>query len=785
MAIENSVLKTLEYPKVLALLSECSATALGRQEILELLPKTEFTLVERMLRQTDEAFKVLNSASMPPFGGVSDVGGFVQKAALGSVLEPGDIGLVGQFLYAVRRMKEFFAPLAEEKPLLAEIASDLTVIRKLEESIELAISASQTVKDDATPELFRIRREIRNNQNKVKEKLENILRSSQYQKYFQDQLVTMRGDRYVIPVKQEYRQFFPGIVHDQSGSGATLFIEPLAVVELNNDVKKLLADEKEEVERILRLLSGQIAKNSKEILLDLQIITQLDVIFAKAKFAHQFKAYPPLLDKGSSLVIKKGRHPLIDQNIVVPVDVQVGDAVKTLIITGSNAGGKTVTLKIIGLFALMTQSGLFLPAAADTQMPVFEQFFADIGDEQSIEQSLSTFSGQIKNVSAIVEKAGNRSLVLLDEICAGTDPKEGAALAMAILDRLYAKGAITVLTTHYSELKTFAFQTTGMENASVEFDNVSLEPTYRILMGLPGSSNAFHIAARLGLDVNIVNNARGYLDSEHQKMEDVLRTLEEERKEYAQKNAELEDMRQQTKLLKERIAKQESEIASKKREIIDKYRNEAAETVRQARVEAESAIKEIKALYQETDGKTRQKVIENARKKLVAPEIEEEGIPAGKALTPQTALPGKWVYIPSLRQKGSIISVSGNDVTLQVGLLKTNLPMDKVILTDERPADNTPKTGRRRAARELAKMADFKSEIDVRGKTIEEAILDLDKYIDDAVIANMRQVRIIHGKGTGALRKGLLEYFDRHPSVRAHEMAALSDGGSGATVLFL
>lgn len=785
MERNDSVLKTLEYPKVLSLLAECTATSLGKEQALALLPQTDFNKVQHALDETDEAFKILNAATAPPFGGMSDVSAYVRKAALGSILEPGDISLVGQMLFAVRRMKEFFAPLAQEKPLLADIAAGLTPARRLEDEIEMAISSSQTVKDDASPELARIRREIRNNQNRVKEKLESILRSSEYQKYFQDQLVTMRGDRYVIPVKQEYRQFFPGIVHDQSGSGATVFIEPLSVVEMNNDVKKMLADEKEEVERILRMLSGHIAKNSKELLDNIKVMTTLDLIFAKARLAQKQKAFPPLLDSGSNIVIKKGRHPLIDANVVVPIDVCLGGNIKTLVITGSNAGGKTVTLKIIGLFALMTQSGLFLPAGSETTMPVFEQFFADIGDEQSIEQSLSTFSGQMRNISQIVNKAKLNALILFDEICAGTDPKEGAALAMAILDTLYAKGAITVLTTHYSELKTFAFQKDGMENASVEFDNVSLEPTYRILMGLPGSSNAFHIAARLGLDSTIVGKARNYLDDEHQKMEDVLRTLELERKEYAEKNSELEKIRLEAKQLKERIAKQEQDISSKKREIIDKYRSEAAETVRQARLEAENAIKEIKALHQQSDSKTRQRVIDGVRKKLVAPELLDEQINEGQQLTQQTAALGKLVYIPSLRQKGTIVGISNNDVTVQMGLLKSTLPMDKVVLTNERSVQDVPKTGRKRATRELAKMTDFRSEIDVRGKTIEEAILDLDKYIDDAVIANVRQVRIIHGKGTGALRKGLTEYFDKHPSVRAHDLAALNEGGSGATVLFL
>ena len=780
-----ALLKTLEYPKILNILSENAATALGKDAVLSLVPQDDFDIVKQMLEETDEAFKILNNAASPPFGGMSNVAPQVKKAQLGGLLEPEDMSPIGRMLYSVRRMHDFFALLKESSPLLSAIASNLVPLTRLENEIENTISPNQTVRDEASAELTKIRREIKTNQARVKEKLENILNNSQYKKYFQDQLVTMRGDRYVIPVKVEYRQHFPGIVHDQSGSGATLFIEPLSVVEVNNDVKRLLSEEKEEVLRILKILSKNIAQNAVAILENIEVMTHLDVIFAKGKYAHTAKAYPPSINKEGLVNIEKGRHPLISADAVVPVDIKIGGDINTLIITGSNAGGKTVSLKIIGLFALMTQSGIFLPAGYGTTMPVFKDIYADIGDEQSIEQSLSTFSGQIKKLSEIVKKASKDSLVLLDEICAGTDPQEGAALAMAIIKTLSDNGAVTVLTTHYSQLKTFAFDTAGMQNASVEFDQVSLEPTYRLIMGLPGSSNAFHVAANLGLPKDIIKNAESFLDEEHLKMQNVLENLEAERKRYTEESSVLENLRKEAQILKDCIASQEKEISGKKREIIDKYRNEAAEAVRKARVDAEEAIKEIKALYNETSSKERQKAIENVRKKLVAPDFAEETVPEGQELTAQTAAIGKIVYIPSLRQKGTITDILGKEITVQIGSLKTNLPLAKCILTNEKPAPEVPKTGRRRAARELSKMTDFKSEIDVRGKTVEEAILDLDKYIDDAVLANAKQIRIIHGKGTGALRKGLMEYFNSHPSIRSHTMAAFNEGGSGATVLFL
>ena len=780
---DQTVLKALEYHKVLDLLATKTATSLGKEAVLALLPEIRCSEVVSMLLETDEAFKIINTGASAPFGGISNVIAELNRAKFGAVLDYHEIMAIGRVLYASRSMKEYFSHIRESSPLLSEHTLLLTVLRPLEDYIENTISADGVV-DSASPELMKIRKDIRTYQNKVKSKLEEILRSSQYQKYFQEQLVTIRNNRYVIPVKKEYEQFFPGIVHDESGSGATVFIEPLSVVELNNNVKKFMTAEKEEIERILRKLSKDIAKSADDILANLDVLTKIDVIFAKARLAQSQNATKPFLNENGYINIIKGRHPLIAADEVRPIDVNVGGDIKTLIITGSNAGGKTVTLKIIGLFAMMTQTGLFLPAQIDSQMCVFKAIYADIGDEQSIEQSLSTFSGQIKNMVKIIAGAKKDSLVLLDEICAGTDPKEGSSLAMSILETLQQNGATTVLTTHYSELKVFAFNTKGMENASVEFDNVSLEPTYRLIMGLPGSSNAFHIAERLGLNKAVVQRANDFLDIEHKKLEEVLQNLEIERKEFAKKNRDLENMRQEVAILKTQIAKTEAEIKDKKQEIIEKSRAEASEIVRSARVQAEEAIKEIKNLHNETDSKARQQNIDKARKKLVMPDMPE-GDYEGDVLSPQNVQLGKIVFVSTFNQKGTIIAISGDEVTLQIGILKMNVAMEKCFLTSDRKKEEVPKTGRKRAKRELAKITDFKSEIDVRGQNVEEAIMEIDKFIDDALMANAPQVRIIHGKGTGALRKGLEKYFATHKSVRSFTLASLSEGGSGATVLFL
>ena len=786
MPIGEAVLKTLEFHKILAQLADCAATSKGRAAALALLPATDFERARLRLTQTSEALAILDRALAPPFGGLNDIEETVKRAVLEAVMDVNELVRVGSSLYAMRRMKEFFAPLGEFAPLLSGKASGLVVLRQLEQELENAVTADGKLSDQASPELFRLRRQIRATQNHVREKLESLLRSGQ-SRYFQDQLVTLRAGRYVIPVKQEYRRFVPGIVHDQSDSGATVFIEPLAVVDLNNEVKKLLSDEQEEEERILRLLSQRIGGAGCPILGNLSIMEKLDLIFAKARLARRLNANQPILGQDGRVAIVKGRHPLIRPELAVPVDIQAGGEVKTLVITGSNAGGKTVALKIAGLFALMTQSGLFPPAAAGTQMPVFKVICADIGDEQSIEQNLSTFSGQIKNIADILAQADDCSLVLIDEICAGTDPKEGAALAMAILESLQGKGATTVLTTHYSELKMFAYSNEGMENASVEFDQVSLKPSYRLLMGSPGSSNAFHIAGRLGLLPEIIEKAKTFVDNAYKQLEHLLSDLENQRKEYERRNMELEGLRRDAASLRERIARQESDIAAKKREIIDKCRERMAETAREARLQAEEAIKAIKALHQETDDKIRQAAIDMARRRLcdIAPPEDEEQ-PAGQPLTAKEARPGQWVYVPSLRQKGVILSIAGEEAILRIGIMKTNIAISKCMPAEQGEGEALP-SGRRRQSAEgnLAKAAAFKSEIDVRGKTVEEAIIEIDKYLDDAALSNIPQVLVIHGKGSGALRRGLSGYFDRHSLVRAHELAALNQGGSGATVLFL
>ena len=492
--MELSVLNTLEFDKIRTRLADNTGSVIGREFAEALEPVSDYSEVERRLKETKEALDILGAVVSVPLGGIRDIRAMVKRAELGASLEPYEFVAVGSTLYAARRLKQFFGELNQDVPRLSEIAESITLYRNLENNIEITVSDQGAVRDTASAELARLRRDIRTAQHRVKEKLESILHSTEYQKFFQDALVTIRGDRYVIPVKQEYRHSFPGIVHDQSASGATVFIEPMAVVNLNNDLKQMMSAEQTEIERILHQLSAQVAAVAAGLLITCQALGEMDFVFAKARLAIAHKAVMPLLNNSGMVDLRQARHPLINAENVMPIDVRLGKEFTVLVITGPNTGGKTVSLKTVGLFALMVQAGLFIPAAVDSVMPVFENVFADIGDEQSIEQSLSTFSAHMTNLVRILRQVKPADLVLIDEIGAGTDPDEGAALAMAILEYLHGNGVRTIATTHYSELKTFAYSRHGIENASVEFDIHTLRPTYRLLIGMPGSSKAFLIS---------------------------------------------------------------------------------------------------------------------------------------------------------------------------------------------------------------------------------------------------------------------------------------------------
>ena len=780
--------KTLEFDKIKERLARKAATSLGKQKALAVHSESEFGLVQRLLTETDEALRLFDMGKRFPFGGAGDITDSIKRAQLGSVLDAEALMLVGSTAAAMRQMKSFLQGEAEMAPTLAGYASGMQVFTRLEKQLENAISEKGELKDSASTKLGGLRNGIAIAKSRVKEKLDSILHSAEYQKYFQEQLVTMRGDRYVIPIKQEYKFNFPGVVHDQSGSGATLFIEPMAVVNLNNDIKKYLAQEKEEIERILRQLSGAVGAEANELAASLGIFTDLDVICAKAYLAQEQKAVRPMMLVNGYIDIHQGRHPLLKQEEVVPLDIKLGEKFNTLLITGPNTGGKTVALKTVGLFALMSQAGLFVPAKL-TKLPVFRAIFADIGDEQSIEQSLSTFSGHLRNIVEILNEVREKDLVLIDEICAGTDPNEGAALAMSILDHLHKKDVFTIITTHYSELKTFAYEHVGMENASVEFDPVSLRPTYRLLMGVPGSSNAFYISKRLGLSQEILDKAGQMLTQEHLHMEDVLQNLEGERRQYEQQNKEIEAIRIESEKIKQELLRKKTDLDKRRNEMLRKAREEADEVYRKSRREAEEIMKELRAMKKEFDVEKMNNLADEARKKLASTfDFSKAPAPEGKQLSRENARSGQVVYLSSLAQNGTIVEVSGNNVLVQIGSMKTTVPIKKCLLLSEPKKEapsEVPKT-RKGYAHDLfvSKNETVPAEIDVRGMTVEEAIPIIDKVIDDSILAGAERVRIIHGKGTGMLRIGLTGYLSGHRSVKRIEAAALNEGGSGATIVF-
>ncbi|MEN6567764.1 MAG: endonuclease MutS2 [Veillonellales bacterium] len=783
--MEQAVFHILEYPKIVAMLAERAGSVMGRELAEELQPVSEIEIVEERLGETAEARTILGGIAAVPLGGIRDVRTSLKRAELGASLEPEELLAIGSTLYAARRIWHFFAELAEPAPRLARIAATITVLRNIENAIDSTISEQGTLRDDASVELLRLRREIRLAQHRVKEKLDSILRSTEYQKYFQEALVTVRGDRYAIPVKQEYRHSFPGIVHDQSASGATVFIEPMAVVNLNNEIKQLMSAEKNEIERILRVISDKIRQVVIPLRENGQAMAQIDFAFAKAKLSFDMNASIPIINREGYVKLIKARHPLISQDKVVPVDIYIGKKFNTLLITGPNTGGKTVTLKTLGLLTLMTQAGLFIPAAAGSEMTVFKEVFADIGDEQSIEQSLSTFSAHMTNLVKILKHVSVHDLVLIDEIGAGTDPDEGAALAMAILEYLLSIEVKTIATTHYSELKTFAYSRPGIENASVEFDIQTLKPTYRLLIGIPGSSNAFAISRRLGLEDSIVQRAKQMISTEHAELETVITNLEIQKKSYLQQQEEVARQQQELKALQEKLTNEQEYLLRNKTEVLAKARREASLLLRQTRRTAEEMIAELKAQSFTQNAQARQRVIQNTRTKLreglenLTSDDEED---TSQPVALEQAQPGMSVFVTTLQQKGTVLSVGNSDLLVQLGAMKVTVPLTACRLTS-RPEQT--KAAVKRTEIQFTKINEVNRQIDVRGMTVEEAEEVLGKYLDDVLLAGLHQVLVIHGKGTGALRKGVRSYLKNHHLVRDISIGEVNEGGDGATVVRL
>ncbi|HHW08974.1 MAG TPA: endonuclease MutS2 [Firmicutes bacterium] len=798
--MNERTLRVLEYDKILRHLGERCASSLGREAALELRPWTDYYLVQMKLQETAEAIYMLESFGPAPFGGLHDIRSFLRRAEAGGLLLPEQLLLISDTLRCIRRLKLYLEdnlhnqarPAADSPAVLPELALAMKPFPDIENEIERCIGPDAEVKDSASAELARIRQKIRAIQAGIRQKLESIIRSPSSARHLQEAIVTLRNGRYVVPVKQEYRALIPGIVHDQSGSGATLFVEPMAVVELNNQLREVESAEKVEVERILGVLTGMIGAKAAEIRDAVQIAGALDLIFAKARLALDWQCTVPAVNREGRIDIKAGRHPLLAGK-AVPIDVQLGRDFRALIVTGPNTGGKTVSLKTIGLLTLMAQSGLQVPAAQGSELAVFSAIFADIGDEQSIEQNLSTFSSHMKNIVAILKEVTADSLVLLDELGAGTDPAEGAALAMSILEQLLKVGCRAAATTHYSELKAFAYTEPGAENASVEFDVTTLRPTYKLITGVAGSSNAFIIAERLGLAADLIDKAKRRLKQEEVKVADVIRVVEENRRQTEKELEEAARLRREQEALKARYEELLANLQGKREDMLTAARREAEKIVMEARHEVADLLGRLRKAAAsaeiEKEAKEARRRMELRLQNLREPEKEEAKTPSkAPAVTSgrRERLPlrvGDSVRVLSLNQKGQVVAAPDHhgQLLVQLGAVKLTLSADDVEVLER--AGTAPKSAGGFGTLVREKTATISPELHIRGLTVDEAMARVEKYLDDCLLAGLSQARIIHGKGTGTLRQAVHSYLQELPHVRGFHFAAPSEGGYGVTVV--
>ncbi|MBS7525645.1 endonuclease MutS2 [Fusibacter paucivorans] len=777
--------RVLEFDKVLAMLTEHATSKPGKAHCMALRPVAEVEAVRLALLETSEAAAMLLHEGNAPFGPIYEIGDAVKLSQIGGCLTPKQLIEIGDGLRTARMMKRYLLqqPETEKRyPKLFGLANQLISAQSLEKAIGDCIINENEISDHASPELHKIRRQIEQKNAAIRQKLESLITSQQNQKYLQEALITIRQDRFVIPVKSEYKQQIKGIVHDQSAKGSTFYIEPLAVVELNNQLRTLKIDEQKEIERILRILTGMVAENGVSIVQNVEILVQLDFIFAKAKLAERLHAVAPEIADDGIFKLKRARHPLIASDTVVANTIWLGEHFTTLLITGPNTGGKTVTLKTVGLLTLMAQAGLHIPVDYGSKVAVFDQVFADIGDEQSIEQSLSTFSSHMTNIVSILADVSPKSLVLFDELGAGTDPTEGAALAMAILDQLKKWQVRTMATTHYAELKAYAINTPGIENASVEFDVASLSPTYRLLIGIPGKSNAFEISKKLGLSQMLIDNARTYVHQDNIEFEDIIAKIEESRKIAETEQDEAIRLRLDVEKIKKHLEDKETKMIAQRDKLLSSAKDEARQLLKNAKEEVDKTMRMLREAERAVD----KRGLEAARKQLnerlddmveqtIDPDIETD-------MAPTTVQIGDSVRVLSINQDGTVLTLPNEkgELSVQVGLMKMNVNLKGLLSLSKKRQDQKVYQNVRKAA---AASATIKTEIDVRGENIEDAIVLIDQYIDQAVLANLHQVRIIHGKGTGALRKGLHDHFKRHRQIKHFEYAAYNEGGNGATVL--
>ncbi len=784
--MNTRALQTLEFNKIREMLYGYTASNMGRTEAEKLLPSSDMADVERMLSETEEASMILRATGRTPVEGFPDIRDMLRRIHATLALSARELLQTAQCLRACRNAGDVLRNSASAV-LLKQLAERLPSHRMVEEKIMSCILSEDEIADNASSELARIRRQMKLANEKVREKLNQMIRSATFQKYLQEPIITVRDGRYALPVKAEYRAQVPGLIHDTSGSGATLFIEPSVAVDLGNEYKRLQGEESREIERILANLTAYVEPVAPDLMTGLEVLAKLDLVFAKAFLAGEMNAVRPSINESGKISIRKGIHPLLNRDTAVPVDIWLGEDFSTLIITGPNTGGKTVTLKTLGLLTVMTMSGMFIPAETGSKISLFEEVYADIGDEQSIEQSLSTFSSHMKNTVQILRNADGRSLVLLDELGAGTDPVEGAALAQAILEKLFNCGAKTVATTHYSEIKAFAMTHPGMQNASMEFDVDRLCPTYHLHIGIPGKSNAFEISKRLGLDPAVIERANEYLQKQDIAFESVIAGAEAARR-------EAEEHREKARIEHEEAEKIRSAAEKEREKLIkerDKWREQAKEEsrrlIRDTKKEMETVIAQLR-----TAGKGNaavERAIQNARDAVRNREgdlfMGEKALDQDVGTIPSDVLPGQEVLVLSVNQDATVLKQpdAKGEVLIQAGMIKMKVPM-----SDLRIKETKKQGGKATSSSFKTSLHDSDRsflELDLRGKTVDEAVVEIDRFIDDAEMAGIGQISLIHGKGTGALRTGVQAYLKNHPRVKSFRIGAYGEGDAGVTVVTL
>lgn len=794
--MKSKTLKILEYNKVIKKLEHYAVSPIAKERVQNLKPTSNYYEVIQRQKETTEALTMIMRKGSIPLGGFKDVRHSISRVKIGGILTSTELIYMADLLYVCKKVKKYFKDDRKQETYetLDSLFGGIVTLPTLESEISRCIVSEEEISDDASPTLYHLRKEIKATNEKIKVQLQKIIHSSANQTKLQEAVITIRDERYCVPVKQEYKSSFPGIIHDQSSTGATLFIEPMTVVQINNQLRELQSKEKNEIEKILALLTAMVAENIDIIENNMELLTDIDFIFSKAQLSLEMKGVEPLFNQEGRIRIKKGRHPLLDSKTVVPIDIYLGDEFTTLLITGPNTGGKTVSLKTLGLFTIMGQAGLHIPAFDNSELAVFDEVFADIGDEQSIEQSLSTFSSHMTNIVDILRKVTPNSLVLFDELGAGTDPTEGAALAMAILDYLLKMGVRTAATTHYSELKVYALSTEGIENASSEFDIETLRPTYKLLIGIPGKSNAFSISKRLGLPEFIINSAGSFIAKKDKQFEDLITDLETSKKGAIYEQNRAEEYRKEAEKLKIQVERQKIKTETQREKLISEARQEARKILQQSKDEADKIIKEIQKSAREAQMVINHKDMEEGRGKLrekiqdIDEKIIQGSIPkniSGKF--PLKINKGDKVFITTLNQRGTVIVPpdQNEDVLVQIGIMKLSIHLSNLLLEESHKDNKREKNKSANISTKSSKTISIQTEIDLRGQMTDEAVIHTDKYLDEAFLSSLSQVTIIHGKGTGALRQAIHQLLKRHPHVKSYRLGRYGEGETGVTIVEL